>query len=270
MLPVATADDLGGIKVGGDFTMVNGTLELAKPYGLGPLDMLITYGSPKVDTRYAGWNPYCVVTVYGPANMLGLLLVGDGLEIVDSHNIPPTGQRFQIGNDGQWSGKIRMPSTVANWSASVAVVPLIQTGKASQALLDAMAVISPIERVVTFAPMLSDIDVDFIDVFSYTRAAPADGTTLCQINLIASYAGQTSVVLQIDSNASDAHFQDGSTKYTAHLNNCWAQVGVYSKSKGIVPVMISPQPGLGIDELVYAYPSFVDRPQVMTLVLPEA
>ena len=89
MLPIATQNDLGAIKVGAGLQAGDdGTLSVAGEGDAGnALSMIVTYGSPAVDSTIPHWLPTNLVTVYGPPSMPLMITATNGATFIG--NDPP-------------------------------------------------------------------------------------------------------------------------------------------------------------------------------------
>ncbi|MEX3958210.1 hypothetical protein [Trinickia sp. EG282A] len=262
MLPVATNDDLGAIKLSDDFTMDAESKLHIKGGGTALLlDVVAAYGSPPLDEgHHPDWQPSSVLTVYGRPKLRCVLVVGNGATIV-GQNVDPTKQNFAIGDDGTWQCSIQMPGTAKNWLAAVAVAPFYQ-GSADKNALAMLGVITPVQKMVPFLPMqIPSLDVDYVLSYGYTRAAPCDAISQCQISVFG--PANTSVNMGISSGPG-VFEKNGQKSITATINSSgWVMVGVKS-SDGVTPgaVEVEISDPTGQEESIYVYPSFVSPPKV--------
>jgi hypothetical protein len=267
MLPVATPQDIGAVKVGSGLGInPDGTLYVV---GGGPssalLDMSVTYGSPRLNSSINDWAPSNVVTVYGPSKMQMLMTANSGATFVDHNSDNDSVKFFTLDDKGRWQNHVQLSNgagSTNDGTVLVTVAPYIQKGDAPQNVLEALAVLVPLARTTVFYPMATSGDFQLFNSYGYTRGVPSDGVTPCQISVSADYAtaieaGINSLTMQVTSG--DAVF--GTKLQTANPEigkNNMVVAELYSTSAGVSTVQISVPK---FPDVIYVYATFFPPPK---------
>lgn len=268
MLPIATQNDLGAIKVGtglkaGD----DGTLSVIGDAG-GGLSMIVTYGSPASDSSMLNWSPTNLVTVYGPANMPLVVTATNGAAFIDHDPGLPEMKSVLLSPEGIGQAQVQLSVDASERVASIVAAPYIQPQtQFGQEVLNALATLRPVQCSTLFYPMMTDPSWTLLLSFGYTRGAPSDGVTPCVVTVVVDYPSAMDAkvtTLQMKVTQGEAVFDNKTgnanpriVPYGEQNQYGIATANLYCASAGISTIDISVPVAGYPDDHAKAYVSFV-------------
>lgn len=238
--------------------------------GSGPLNMLVSYGAPAVDPdELPGFDPANSVTIYGPTGMRYIVLANPATTLWDGAQSYNGYCIFTMGSEQVKRLSVQLPPGTNNLGVSIrcAVHSPTNDNTMQGSALAKLESMPPIEKSADFYPVIGvdpQLNFQLIESYGYTRGVPSDGQTPAQIYVIVD-ASQSNTSLKMDVVEGDATFDvDGKLTHAepainkpAGKRDGWVLVNVYSKSATVSKVKIY---AAGVDDVVYAYPSFLPPP----------
>jgi hypothetical protein len=273
MLPIATQNDLGAIKVGAGLQAGDdGTLSVVGEGDAGNgLSMIVTYGSLAVDSTIPD-VPANLVTVYGPPHMPVVLTTTQGASFVDGNLGVPGMTSIVLSDAGMGQARVSLPVEASERMASIVAAPFATPAdNVDEMMLKALAIVRPAQCPTLFYPPMTDGSWNLLQSFGYTRGAPSDGVSPCVVTLLVDYtvaseAGITTLKMRVTSG--DATFDNGAitanptiSPYGGDQDNGIATANVYCASPGVSTIEISVPGGDYPNEKPQAYVSFVAPPR---------
>ncbi|NRO96158.1 hypothetical protein GWC77_09435 [Paraburkholderia sp. NMBU_R16] len=270
MLPIATKNDLGAVKIGAGLqTDDAGTLSVIDEGSAGSvLSMIVTYGSPRADNSMATWLPANIVSVYGPPGMPVLVTVTDGATFVDPDPGSADMKSLQLSARGTAQAQVQLAAGSGDRAVSVVAAPYIQPADVVGAeVLAALAVAGPVQCPAFFYPTMHDASWKFFQTFGYTRGAPSDGVTPCVVSVFVDTSlpnANDIQKLQMKVTSGDAVFDKGAQTATPAITQAAQDVGlatanIYSASPGVSTIEVS-VPNDVFPDKALVYVSFVALP----------
>lgn len=272
MLPIATKNDLGAVKIGAGLqTDDAGTLSVVdEGSARSVMSMIVTYGSPRADPSMATWLPANIVSVYGPPGLPVLLTVTDGATLVDPDPGSADMKSLQLSARGTAQAQVQLAAGSGDRAVSVVAAPYIQPADVVGAeVLAALAVAGPVQCPAFFYPTMHDASWTFFETFGYTRGAPSDGVTPCVVTVFVDFlsAKDSDITkLQMKVTSGDAVFDMGKGSQTAApaiiqatQDFGMATANIYSASPGVSTIEVS-VPNDVFPDKALVYVSFVAPP----------
>lgn len=270
MLPIATKNDLGAVKIGAGLqTDDAGTLSVVDERSAGSvLSMIVTYGSPRADPSMATWLPANIVSVYGPPGLPVLVTVTDGATLVDADPGSTDMKSLQLSARGTAQAQVQLATSSGDRAVSVVAAPYIQPADVVGAeVLAALAVAGPVQCPAFFYPTMHDGSWTFFGAFGYTRGAPSDGVTPCVVSVFLNTSVKNAndvTQLQMKVTSGDAVFDKGSQTASPTITPVAQDVGlatanIYSASPGVSTIEVS-VPNHVFPDQALVYVSFVAPP----------
>ena len=271
MLPIATQNDLGAIKVGAGLQAGDdGTLSVAGEGDAGnALSMIVTYGSPAVDSTIPHWLPTNLVTVYGPPSMPLMITATSGATFIGNDPGLPEMKLIVLSQEGIGQAQVSLPVEASERMASIVAAPFVTpTEQVDEKMLKALAIARPAQCPTLFYPPMTDGSWVLLQSFGYTRGAPSDAVTPCVVTVLVDYASASAsgvTALQMRVTSGDAVFDDKSKnanpQITQHGDFGIATANVYCSSPGISTIEVSVPNADYSNEVAQAYVSFVAPPR---------